>query len=86
MDASLRLPRRRHQQIKPERTSKDGYVSEECKKAIYGEPKGGIFANRFLEKFPNEYSNYQRNNTNGFWTHKTMPIQFALVVDNFAEP
>jgi hypothetical protein len=46
-------------------------------------PKAGILANKYLEKRLNEYGYYQSDYTNGLWSHKTRPIQFALCVDDF---
>eukprot|EP00804_Cyclotella_cryptica_P006954 CCRYP_007088-RA/>CCRYP_007088-RA protein AED:0.41 eAED:0.44 QI:0/0/0/1/0/0/2/0/284 len=70
--------------LKTKIATANGYVITECWKAIYGLPQAGILANKFLEKCLNKYGYYQHNYTNGLWTHKTKPIQFALVVDNFA--
>ena len=61
----------------------DGCVIAECRKCVYGLPQAGILANKYLEKRLNEYGYYQSDFTNGLWSHKTRPIQFALCVDDF---
>jgi hypothetical protein len=61
----------------------DGCVIAECRKCVYGLPQAGILANKYLEKRLNEYGYHQSDYTNGLWTHKTRPIQFALCVDDF---
>ena len=66
-----------------EMATKDGVVIAECRKCVYGLPQAGILANRYLEKRLNEYGYYQSNHTNGLWSHKSQPIQFALCVDDF---
>jgi hypothetical protein len=61
----------------------DGCVIAECRKCVYGLPQAGILANKYLEKRLNEYGYHQSDYTNGLWTHKTRPIQFALCMDDF---
>jgi hypothetical protein len=63
--------------------SKDGGVIAECRRCVYGLPQAGIIANKYLEKRLNEYGYYQSHHTNGLWSHKSRPIQFALCVDDF---
>jgi hypothetical protein len=50
---------------------------------VYGLPQAGILANKYLEKRLKEYGYYQSGYTNGLWSHKSRPIQFALCVDDF---
>jgi hypothetical protein len=66
-----------------ELASKDGGVIAECRRCVYGLPQAGILANKYLEKRLNEYGYYQSDCTNGLWSHKSRPIQFALCVDDF---
>ena len=63
--------------------TKEGFVIAKCKHAVYGLPQAGIIANKYLEKRLNEYGFHQSNYTNGLWKHKSRPITFALVVDDF---
>ena len=44
----------------------------------------GIIAQELLEKRLAEYGYHQNKIINGFWKHKTRPICFCLVVDDFA--
>ncbi len=56
----------------------------EIQKGMYGLPQTGILAQELLEKQFNErYS--QSKVVPGLWTHKTRPILFALVVNDFRE-
>jgi hypothetical protein len=50
---------------------------------VWGLHQAGILANKLLCKrlLPHEY--YKCANTPGLWKHKTRPILFTLVVDNF---
>jgi hypothetical protein len=52
-------------------------------RAVWGFPQAGILANKLLQKhlLPHEY--YKCANTPGLWKHKTRPIAFMLVVDDF---
>jgi hypothetical protein len=51
---------------------------------MYGLPQAGIIAQELLEKRLAEYGYHQSKTINGFWKHKTRPICFTLIVDNFA--
>ena len=61
----------------------DGMVHIKMRKAVYGLPQAGILANKKLrcKLEPHEYLEHE--NTPGLWYHKTRPISFTLVVDNF---
>jgi hypothetical protein len=50
---------------------------------MYGLPQSGIIAQELLKKRLPEYGYHQSKIINGFWKHKTKPICFTLVVDNF---
>jgi hypothetical protein len=47
-------------------------------------PQAGIIAQELLEKRLAEHGYYQSKIVHGLWKHKTRPIYFCLVVDNFA--
>ncbi len=53
------------------------------RRVVWGLPQAGILANKLLQKrlLPHWY--YECANTPGLWKHKTWPIAFTLVVDNF---
>jgi hypothetical protein len=51
---------------------------------MYGLPQAGIIAQEMLEKQLAEYGYNQSKTINKFWKHKTRPICFTLIVDNFA--
>ena len=52
-------------------------------RGMYGLPHGGLIANQLLEKRLNKHGYFQSKLVPGLWTHKTRPIQFSLVVDDF---
>ncbi len=62
----------------------DGYVYCKIQKGMYGLPQAGIIAQELLEEQLARYGYFQNKIIPGFWTHKTRPICFTLVVDNFA--
>jgi hypothetical protein len=64
--------------------TKDGYVYCKIIRGMYGLPQAGIIAQELLEKRLAEYGYHQSKIINGFWKHKTRPISFCLVVDDFA--
>ena len=50
---------------------------------MYGLPHGGLIANVLLEKCLNKAGYFQPKYVPGLWSHKTHPIAFSLVVDDF---
>jgi hypothetical protein len=62
----------------------DGYVYCEITQGMYGLPQAGIITQELLEKRLAEYGYYQSKIINGLCKHKTRPICFCLVVDDFA--
>ena len=65
------------------RHAKNGYVYLEIRRAIYGLPQAGRLANIQLKKFLKPHGYYEVEHTPGLWRHKTRPISFTLVVDDF---
>jgi len=61
----------------------NGYIYVEIRKGMYGLPQAGILANKLLEKRLSHHGYYPTKHTPGFWRHKTRPISFCLVVDDF---
>ena len=62
----------------------DGYVYCKITRGMYGLPQARIIAQELLEKRLAEYGYHQSKIINGFWKHKTKPICFCLIVDDFA--
>ncbi len=62
----------------------DGYIYCEIWKGMYGLPQAGIIAQELLEECLAKHGYHQSKIIHGFWKHKTRPICFTLVVDNFA--
>ena len=61
----------------------DGMVHIEMHQAVWGLPQAGILANKRLRRKLAPFGYYECVNTPGLWTHKTRPISFTLVVDDF---
>ena len=64
--------------------TQDRYVYCEITRWMYGLPQAGIVAQELLKKQLAEYGYHRSKIINGFWKHKTRPICFCLVVDDFA--
>ena len=62
---------------------KNGYVYIEIQKGMYGLPQAGILANKLLKTRLADHDYYKVPHTPGLFTHKTRPIWFTLVVDDF---
>jgi hypothetical protein len=61
----------------------DGWVNIELRKGMYGLKQAGLLANQLLQKRLAPIGYYPANHTPGLWLHKTRPISFSLIVDNF---
>jgi hypothetical protein len=62
----------------------DGWVYIEIRKGMYGLKQAGVLANQLLQKRLAPFGYYPARHTPGMWLHKTRPIAFSLIVDNFA--
>eukprot|EP00804_Cyclotella_cryptica_P028233 CCRYP_014586-RB/>CCRYP_014586-RB protein AED:0.36 eAED:0.36 QI:0/0/0/1/0.33/0.25/4/0/366 len=62
---------------------RDGSIYLQANKGMYGLPHGGLIANVLLEKRLNKAGYFQSKLVPGLWSHKTRPISFTLVVDDF---
>jgi hypothetical protein len=60
-----------------------GFEHLEMQRAIWGLPQAGILTNKCLRCKLAPFSYYEHVSTPGFWYHKTRPILFTLVVNNF---
>jgi len=61
----------------------DGWVYVQVTQAMYGLPQAGSLGQDQLEKGLNQEGYYQSQTVPRLWKHKTKPIQFVLVVDDF---
>jgi hypothetical protein len=66
-----------------DKVTADGHVYIEIQKGMYGLPQAGILAQQLLEQRLNEQGYSQSRAVPGLWTHKTRPVSFTLVVDDF---
>jgi hypothetical protein len=62
----------------------DGWVYIEIRKGMYGFKQAGLLANQLLQTRLAPFGYYPARHTPGLWLHKTRPIAFSLVVDDFA--
>jgi hypothetical protein len=62
----------------------DGWVYIEIRKGMYGLKQAGLIANQLLQTRLAPFGYYPARHTPGLWLHKTRPISFTLVVDDFA--
>jgi hypothetical protein len=62
----------------------DGWVYIEIRKGMYGLKQAGLLANQLLQTRLAPFGYYPARHTPGLWLHKTRPISFSLVVDDFA--
>jgi hypothetical protein len=53
------------------------------RRAVWGLPQAGILANKHLRRIMALFGYSESVNTSGLWTHKSRPISFTLVVDDF---
>jgi hypothetical protein len=65
------------------KATSDGHVYVKIQKGMNGLPQAGILAQQLLEQRLNEHGYSQSKAVPGLWTHKTRPISFTLVVDDF---
>jgi hypothetical protein len=62
----------------------DGWVCIEIRKGVYLLKQSGLLANKLLQTRLAPFGYYPARHTPGLWLHKTRPIAFSLVVDDFA--
>jgi hypothetical protein len=62
---------------------KYGFIYLEMQRAVWGLSQAGILANKLLQKRLLPHGYYECNNTPGIWKHKTRPIAFTFVVNDF---
>jgi hypothetical protein len=61
----------------------DGWVYIEIRKGMCGLKQAGLLANQLLQTRLAPFGYYPARHTPGLWLHKTRPISFTLVVNNF---
>lgn len=59
------------------------HIYMEIRRGCYRLPQAGILVNKLLKEHLAVDSYYELLHTPGLWTHKTRPIQFTLIVDDF---
>jgi hypothetical protein len=62
----------------------DGWVYIEIRKGMYGLKQAGLLSNQLLQRRLAPVGYYPARHTPGLWLHKTRPIAFSLIVDDFA--
>jgi hypothetical protein len=61
----------------------DGWVYIEIWKGMYGLKQSGLLANQLLQTRFTPFGYYPARHTLGLWLHRTRPISFTLMVDDF---
>jgi hypothetical protein len=61
----------------------DGWVYINIRKGMYGLKQAGLLANQLLKARLAPFGYYPAHRTPGIWLHKTRPISFSLIVDDF---
>jgi hypothetical protein len=61
----------------------DGWVYIEIRKGMNGLKQAGLLANQLLQTRLAPFGYYPARHTPGLWLHRTRPISFTLVVDDF---
>jgi hypothetical protein len=62
----------------------DAWVHIEIQKGMYGLKQAGLLANQLLQTRLAPFGYYPARHTPGLWLHKTRPLSFTVVVDDFA--
>jgi hypothetical protein len=62
----------------------NGWVYIEIRKGMYGLKQAGLLANPLLQTRLAPFGYYPAHHIPGLWLHRTRPISFTLVVDDFA--
>jgi hypothetical protein len=62
----------------------DGWVYIEIRKGMYGLKQAGLPANHLLQTRLAPFGYYPARHTPGLWLHKTRPIAFSIIVDDFS--
>jgi hypothetical protein len=62
----------------------DGWVYIEIRKGMYGLKHAGLIANQLLQTCLAPFGYYPARHTQGLWLHKTRPLSFTRVVDDFS--
>ena len=71
------------EQYKLEGLIHNGMILVKIRKGMYGLPQAGILAHERLVKHLSKYDYFPTQHTPGLFLHKTRPITFSLVVDDF---
>jgi hypothetical protein len=61
----------------------DGWVYIEIRKGMHGLKQAVLLTNQLLQKSLTPFGYYPSRHTPGLWLHKTRPIAFFLIVDDF---
>jgi hypothetical protein len=79
-----RFPKEIFQKYNLKALAVDSWVYIEIRKGMYGLKQAGLLANQLLQTRLAPFGYYPARHTPGLWLHKTRPIYFTLVVDDFA--
>ena len=66
-----------------DKVTQDSHVYIKIRRGMDGLLEAGLLAQQLLEERLAKHGYYQSQLVPGMWSHKTRPITFSLVVDNF---
>jgi hypothetical protein len=78
-----RFPKELIQKYNLNALAADGWVYLEIQKGMYGFKQEGLLINQLLQTRLSRFGYYPPRHTPRLWLHKTRPISFTLVVDDF---
>jgi hypothetical protein len=78
-----RFPEEIVQKYNPNAFAVDGWVYIEIRKGMYGLKQAGLLDSQLLQTRLASFGYYPARHTPGLWLHKTRPISFTLVLDDF---
>jgi hypothetical protein len=79
-----RFPEERVDKYNLKALAVDGWVYIEIRKDMYGLKQAGLLSNQLLQTRLAPFGYYPARHTPGLWLHKTRPIAFSRILDDFA--
>jgi hypothetical protein len=80
-----RFPEEIIQKYKLNALAVDSWLYIEIRKCMYGFRQAGLLANQLLQTRLAPFGYYPARHTPNLWLHKTRPLSFTLIVDDFAD-
>jgi hypothetical protein len=81
---TVKIPQGNDQQVKLKSASCRWMGLYRNQEGMYRFKQAGLLANQLLQKRLEPFGYYPSRHTPGMWLHKTRPISFSLIVEDFA--